>query len=164
MRKRSWRFIKNPERGGRVFSLLSGLLLCSIAFGDPPIEDSSRTSLQLNNGAWLQLKRISREYDREKIEFIYGRGNGKKRDIIWSRVFESNDERAWVYAYFLRLKPRRFTYDLDGDGNQEVGVATYDMGNNMMRRILIFSIHKDKITFMREHGPYNIAADEPVFE
>ncbi len=145
---------------------LFGLFICMIAYGDPPIEDLSRTFLQLNNGTWLHLKKVGWEYGLEKIEFLYGKGNGneKKKDILWSKAFETNDERAWEYAYFLRLKPGRFIYDLDGDGNKEIGVATYDMGNNMFRRILIFSVLKDRIVFLREHGPYNIAADEPVFK
>ncbi|NUM87915.1 MAG: hypothetical protein HUU37_01810 [Bdellovibrionales bacterium] len=42
-------------------------------------------------------------------------------------------------------------------------MATYDMCNNMIRRILIFSIRQDRVVFVREHGPYNIAADEPIF-
>jgi hypothetical protein len=133
---------------------------------DPPIEDLSRTFLQLSNGTWLQLRKGDWDQNYDKVEFIYGRGRGneRKKDIIWSKIYESDDSRAWVYAYFLRLKPGRFVYDLDGDGNKEFGVATYDMGNNMIRQILIFSIQKDKIIFVREHGPYNIAADEPVFK
>jgi hypothetical protein len=149
-------------RRNRMLIILFGLLFSMATFADPPIEDLSRTFLQLKNGTWLQLNKI----DWEKIDFIYGkgRGNERKKDIIWSKVYESNDDRSWEYAYFLRLKPGRFVYDLDGDGNKEIGVATYDMGNNMIRRILIFSVLKDRIVFVREHGPYNIAADEPVFK
>jgi hypothetical protein len=166
MQRRSSRSTKNPKRKDKSFFLLFGLLVCLSAFGDPPIEDASRTFLHLNNGTWLRLKKINWEYDREKFELLYGKGKGseRKKDIIWSKVYETDNRRAWVYAYFLRLKPGHFAYDLDGDGNKEIGVATYDMGNNMIRRILIFSILKDRIVFVREHGPYNIAADEPVFK
>ncbi len=37
------------------------------------------------------------------------------------------------------------------------------MGNNMIRKIMIFSLIKDRLIFVREHGPYNIAADDNVF-
>ncbi len=115
----------------KFFVLSFGLLFCLTAYSDPPIEDSSRTFLQLRNGTWLYLNKIGWE----KIKFTYGRANGneKKKDIIWSKIYESNDERPWEYAYFLRLRPGHFVCDLDGDGNKEIGGATYDMGNNMFR-------------------------------
>lgn len=160
------RSMKNlAKQESNAFLFLFGILICMTAYGDPPIDDLNRTFLQLNNGTWLHLKKGDWEKNYERIEFVYGRGRGneKKKNIIWSKIYETDDNRAWNYAYFLRLKPGRFAYDLDGDGNKEVGVATYDIGNNMFRSILIFSIRKDQIVFVREHGPYNIAADEPVF-
>ncbi len=162
MQKKFCRFMKNPVKRSSFFVLIFCSLLGLAAYADPPFNDPTREFLQLKNGTWLRLKKI----DWEKTEFTYGRGKGieKRKNIIWSKIYESDDDRAWPYAYFLRLKSGRFIYDLDGDGNKEVGVATYDMGNNMIRRILIFSIQKDKIIFVREHGPYNIAADEPVFK
>lgn len=165
MQRKYCYFTRNLEKRSSALILVLSILFCSLAHADPPIEDPSRTFLYLSNGTWLYLKKICWEYDQEKFEFIYGRGKGdeKKKDVIWSKTYQTDGRRAWVYAYFLRLKPGRFVYDLDGDGNKEVGVATYDMGNNMIRRILIFSIQKDQIVFVREHGPYNIAADEPVF-
>lgn len=158
--------MRNLAKKSKALSIFLGLLICTTVYGDPPIEDLSRTFLHLSNGTWLHLRKGNWEKNYEKIEFVYGRGQGneKKKDIIWSKVYETDDNRAWNYVYFLRLKPGRFVYDLDGDGNKEVGVATYDMGNNMIRSILIFSIRKDQIVFVREHGPYNIAADEPVFK
>lgn len=158
--------MKNLGERNEVLILLFGLAFCSMVRADPPIEDLSRTFLQLSNGTWLHLRKGNWDRNYDRVEFIYGRGQGneKKKDIIWSKIYESDDSRAWVHAYFLRLKPGRFVFDLDRDGNKEVGVATFDMGNNMIRQIMIFSIQKDKIVFVREHGPYNIAADEPVFK
>ncbi|MGE3972942.1 MAG: hypothetical protein AB7F59_00295 [Bdellovibrionales bacterium] len=157
--------MKNLAKRSKAFPALFIIFICTTIHADPPIEDLSRTFLQLKNRTWLHLKKGDWEKNYDRVNFIYGRGRGteKKKDIIWSKVYQTNDDRAWNYAYFLRLKPGRFAYDLDGDGNKEIGVATYDMGNNMIRNILIFSIHKDQIVFVREHGPYNVAADEPVF-
>jgi hypothetical protein len=162
MLKKFSNYMRNHLKKIKIINIFTILLLHSNLYADPPFNDPKREFLQLSNGTWLRLKKI----DWEKTEFIYGRGKGneKKLDIIWSKIYESNNERAWPYAYFLRIKPGRFVYDLDGDGNKEVALSTYDMGNNMVRDILIFTILKDKIVFKREHGPYNIGADEPVFK
>lgn len=158
--------LKNlAKRQNRIPVLVFASLIALKAFADPPIHAPSRTFLQMNDGTWLYLKKGDWEKNYDKVEMIYGRGQGneQKKEIIWSKVFETDDDRAWNYAYFLRLKPGKFICDIDGDGNKEFAVATYDIGNNMFRKILIFSIRRDHIVFVREHGPYNIAADEPVF-
>ncbi len=113
-----YHFMKILVKKGERLILLLGLVICSTAYGDPPIEDPSRTFLQLNNGTWLHLKKGDMDKNYDRVEFIFGRGRGneKKKDIIWSKIYETDDNRAWVYAYFLRLKPGRFVYDLDGDG------------------------------------------------
>ncbi len=158
-------FMRNLVLNNKTIIFLFCIFTFNITKADPPIEDPSRTFLQLSKNTWLYLKRISREYDKEKFELQYGRGKGNeaKKDIIWSKIFQTDESRAWEYAYFLRLKPGRFVYDLDDDGDKEFGISTYDMGNNMIREVLIFSIRKDQIVFLREYGPYNIAADEPAF-
>lgn len=129
----------------------------STAVADPRIE---RDFLRLPDNRWVWLKKI----DWEKTQMIVGKGPFSKKQIIWSKDFESDDERSWAYAYFVFLKPRRLLLDLDQDGNPEIGVATYDFGNNMIRKILIFSVYKDRVVFLREHGPINLAADESVFK
>lgn len=165
MLRRFCHSLKNlAKKQSRVLVLLFSSLIVFNTFADPPIHDPSRTFLQMNNGTWVYLKKGNWEKNYDKVEMIYGRGQGneQKKEIIWSKVFETDDDRAWNYAYFLRLKPGKFICDIDRDGNKEFAVATYDIGNNMFRKILIFSIRKDQIVFIREHGPYNLAADEPV--
>lgn len=66
------------------------------SFPDPPIQDKNRTSLQLSNGKWLYLRKGDWEKKYDKVEFLYGRGRWyeKKKDIIWSKVYETDDRRA----------------------------------------------------------------------
>ncbi|MEW6058500.1 MAG: hypothetical protein AB1540_18035, partial [Bdellovibrionota bacterium] len=86
------------------------------------------------------------------------------KNIIWSKTFEGDSERSWGYAYFVYMSPGKLSVDLDRNGDPEVGIATYDMGNNMIRKILIFSAQKERMVFLREHGPINLAADESAFK
>lgn len=150
----------------RIIHLLTAFFVSINAYADPPIDDLTRTFLQFNNGTWIQLTKGNWDKNYDRVELVYGRNRFDKKikEIIWSKTFETNEQRAWNYAYFLRIKRGRFIFDLDGDGSKEFAVATYDLGNNMLRPILIFSIYEDHIAFVREHGPYNIAADEPVFK
>jgi hypothetical protein len=145
------------SRGKSKFlALLFTFLWAATAAGDPPIE---RDFLKLPDGRWIWLEKI----DWERTRVILGRGAKREQSAIWSENYESNDDRSWAYAYFVHLKPGKLAYDLDGDGRLEVGVATYDLGLLMIRKILIFTIEKNRLTFLREQGPYNMAADESVF-
>lgn len=149
----------NRKRNSFLSLLLVYLFLFGLpAFaGDVPIE---RDFLKLLDGRWVWLQKI----DWHKTKIIMGRGKKQSRGAIWSKVYETDDEnRTWEYAYFVHLKPGRLAYDLEGDGILEVGVSTYDMGNNMIRDILIFSVEPKQLRLVRKHGPFNIAADESVF-
>ncbi len=155
MSTKSWGSMKNLAKN-KTLIILSFLLKTSIAAGDPPIE---RDFLKLPDGRWVWLHKTGWE----KTNVILGQGKKREKNAIWSKNYESNDDRSWAYAYFVYLKPGKLAYDLDGNGKLEVGVATYDLGLLMVRRILIFTVADDRLEFMREHGPYNMAADESVF-
>lgn len=153
MLKKYLRFLKNLARPSNIV-LMGILMVVGSAFaGDPPIE---RDFLTLPDGRWIKLKKI----DWQKTRIILGDKHKKK---IWSRAYEQEYDRLWEYAYFVRLKRNRFLVDLDHDGFPEVGIATYDMGNAMIRNVLIFSVKKDRLEFVKIQGPYNLAADENVF-
>jgi hypothetical protein len=143
---------------GRNSVLLIAILFHCLVFGkDVPI---NRDFLHLPNGRWIWLQKI----DWDATKAMIGKGLKRESNVIWSRIFKSDENRAWEYAYFVRLKPKKFAVDLDRDGNFEVGISTYDMGNNMIRKVMIFSVIKDQLVLVREQGPYNIAADESVFD
>lgn len=154
MQTKFWNSMKNLVKNSIA---LSTFLVALSAFGkDVPIE---RDFLTLPNGRWVWLKKTG--WDTTKV--MVGKGLKRERNATWARTFESSENRSWEYAYFVRLKPNTLAIDLDGDGNFEVGISTYDMGNNMIRRIMLFSVVGSHLVFVREHGPFNIAADESVF-
>lgn len=159
MPTRFWSFMKNLRKSN-ITSLLLLFLFVFSAYaeaGDVPIE---RDFLKLADGRWIWLEKV----DWHKTKVMLGKGKKRESNAIWSKTYETDDEnRSWEYAYFVHLKPRRLDYDLNGDGLLEVGISTYDMGNNMIRDILIFSVERNQLRFVRNHGPYNIAADESVF-
>lgn len=153
MLKRCSRFLKSLAKQNN-FIMLGVLLIIGPAFaGDPPID---RNFLSLPDGRWIKLKKVG-DYT---TRMILGDKHKKK---VWSREYEQEYDRLWEYAYFVRLKRNRFLVDLDHDSFPEVGIATYDMGNAMIRNVLIFSVKKDHLEFVKIKGPYNLAADENVF-
>ncbi len=135
-----------------VFAMVSPLL------ADPRIE---RDFMRLPDGRWIWLNKI--DWDTTRV--ILGKGKVRsEKNIIWSKTFVGDDERSWGYAYFVYMSPGKLSVDLDRNGDSEVVIATYDMGNNMIRKILIFSVQKERMVFLREHGPINLAADEAAFK
>lgn len=135
------------------FILVCVLVVTKPVFaGDPPIE---RDFLSLPDSRWIELRKI----DWHKTRVILGRKNKK----IWSSEYEQEYDHLWDYAYFVKLKSNRLLVDLDQDGFPEVGIATYELGNNMIRDILIFSVKKDRLVFVKKQGPFNLAEDGNVF-
>lgn len=153
MQIKFWDYILSHKKNS-FFVLLSFLFaVCAVA-GDPPID---RDFYRLPNGKWIWLEKTGWE----KTRVALGIGKKRERNIVWSKEYESNDNRSWAYAYFVPLKKGKFAFDLDG--KLEVGVATYDLGLLMIRDILIFTVEKDKLRLLREYGPYDMSADKSVF-
>lgn len=154
--------MKNLERNrliaaGFFFIVLMAMRPFSVAFAkDVPID---RDFLSLPDGRWIWLEKTGQDTTLAMV----GKGMKSKSNAIWSKTYESDESRAWEYAYFVRLKPGIFAADLDHDGNIEIGISTYDMGNNMIRKIMIFSVQGNRLVVVKEQGPFNIAADESVF-
>jgi hypothetical protein len=71
------------------------------------------------------------------------------------------------HAFFVPIKPGNYVADVDGDGNPEIGVATWDGGNNIIHRYaLAFSIKGNKLVyfgrkkFNLEYGEYLYGENE----
>lgn len=136
------------------FIFVCFLVVVRFAFaGDPPIE---RDFLSLPDGRWIELRKI----DWHTTRVILG---GKHKKKIWSIEYEQEYDHLWDYAYFVKLRSNRFVVDLDHDGFPEVGITTWELGNNMIRDVLIFSVKKDRMEFIKKQGPFNLAEDGNVF-
>jgi hypothetical protein len=83
------------------------------------------------------------------------------KSILRKQCYEEEFDRLWDYAFFVPIKPGKYVADVDGDGSLEIGVATWDGGNNIIHRYaLAFSIKGDKLVyfgrkkFNLEYGEY----------
>jgi hypothetical protein len=139
-----------------LFAVLSAV--GSETLADPRVD---RNFLPLPDDRWIWLKKV----DDWSTRIMVGKGQPRsKSGVLWSKTYEDSDDRTWAYAYFAWLKPGKLILDLDGDGTQEIGIATYDMGTLMIRPVIIFSIHGNEVIPLRVSGPINLAADESVFK
>jgi hypothetical protein len=163
MRTRFYQFMKKLLSASSCIFLIFVLCFHYSFAGDVPI---NRDFLPLQDGRWVWLKKIGLE----KTRVILGRGTGTKRKVIWEKNYESGKDnetkslRSWSYAYFVRLLPNKFEFDINGDGFSEVAISTFDFGNNMIRKVLIFSVRPKALVFLKEQGPFNIAADESIYQ
>lgn len=156
MRIKLWDSTRSRRKSNFLLILTTLLWAFAAHAGDPPID---RDFLRLPDGRWISLEKTGWE----KTTVMLGHGKKCEKNTLWSKDYESNDDRSWAYAYFVHLKPGKLAYDINGDGRLEVGVATYDLGLLMVRDILIFTVGKDQMKLLREQGPYDLAADKSVF-
>lgn len=125
--------------------------------GEVPID---RNYLELPNGQWIWLKKVGVH----KTWIILGKGRKSIHNKIWSKFYESNGNRhTWSYAFFVKLKPKQFVIP-DDQGNPQVAISTYDMGNGVMRWAIIFRVLKDRLEIVGERDNFNVEADESIFD
>ncbi len=120
-----------------------------------------RDFLRLPRGRWVWLAKTGQESTR----IMLGRGKKSDRHAIWFRDFKGVEyDNPWDYAYFVYLKPNRLIVDLDHDGYSEIGIATYDFGNSVIRDVMIFTIKKNRLEYVKTQGPFNLEADLSLFK
>ena len=120
-----------------------------------------RDFLSLSNNRWIWLVKTGQESTRAMI----GRGAKSDKHAIWFHDYKwLIHGNSWDFAYFVYLKPHRLICDLDGDGNPEVGVATFDYGNSVIRDVMIFTIRNNQLQFVRNQGPFNLEADLSLYK
>jgi hypothetical protein len=85
----------------------------------------------------------------------------RKNAILWQKTFEYEYDRLWDYAFFVPVKKDHLAFDLNGNGNPKVAIATWDGGNAMDRRTaIIFEVTADALkyydtqSFNLEYGRY----------
>lgn len=123
---------------------------------DFPIE---RDFLRLPDRRWIWLEKI----DWHKTRVILGKGKKSFKNHIWSKIYETDGRHhTWAYAFFVRIKPGQFIESATG-GKFRVAISTTDLGNNMIRYVIIYKVMKDRLEIEKEISGYNTAADGPVF-
>lgn len=80
---------------------------------------------------------------------------------VWSQCYQEEFDRLWDYAFFVPIVRGRYFADINGDGNLEIAVATWDGGNNIADRYaVIFSIQGNQVVYLGrkkfnlEYGEY----------
>lgn len=91
----------------------------------------------------------------------------REKKTLRKQCYQEEFDRLWDYAFFVLVKPGKYVADVDGDGNPEVGIATWDGGNNIINRYgLAFSVKGNKLVyfgrkkFNLEYGEYLYGPNE----
>ena len=80
------------------------------------------------------------------------------------QCYQEEFDRLWDYAFFVPIKPGKYVADIDGDGDPEIGVATWDGGNNIINRYaLAFSIKGNKLVYFGRKK-FNLEYGEWMYE
>lgn len=76
----------------------------------------------------------------------------RKNVILWQKTFEYEYDRLWDYAFFVPVKKDQLAFDLNGNGNLKIAIATWDGGNSMDHRTaIIFEVTKDELKYYDIH-------------
>jgi hypothetical protein len=150
-------FTKNLKRSGRSIPVL--LLAVGSAYGangKMPIDD---TELKLTDGRMIEAVRCG--------TLCHCLVVTRAKKILRKQCYEEEFDRLWNYAFFIPVKPGKYVTDVDGDGNPEIGIATWDGGNNIINRYgLAFSLKGNKLVyfgrkkFNLEYGEYLYGENE----
>lgn len=155
-----WQGMKRQKKGNRdtLLAVIFGLGIALQCFGgELPIE---RDFLTLPDRRWIWLEKI----DWHKTRVILGKGNKSFENGVWSKVYETDGNRhTWAYGFFVKIRPATF-FDRDKQGNLRVAVSTTDLGNNVIRYVIVYRVMNDRLEIDQEIPGFNAAADGAVFE
>jgi len=144
-------FIRSLRNLANALTLFAvGSVSAYAANGVMPIDD---TEVHLSDGRSIEAIRCGTHCHCLVVK--------RAKSILRRQCYEEEFDRLWDYTFFVPIKPGKYVADLDGDGNLEIGVATWDGGNNIIHRYaLAFSIKGDKLVyfgrkkFNLEYGKY----------
>jgi hypothetical protein len=159
MQRRFYLDMKLLKRRSSFWAVLCLLIFSchSVAFsGDVPVD---RDFLRLPDQRWIWLEKTGWHETR----IILGKGKKSFKNRIWSEAKENDGKHTWAYAFFVRLYPNKFI-SFDSNKNPLVAVSTYDMGNNVIRYVIIYRVTEDRLEMVREIPGFNAAADHSVFQ
>jgi hypothetical protein len=149
------------RKSKRFLSALSGgswlvFAFASVAFsanGEMPIDD---TKIDLPDGRIVEAIRCGVHCHCLVVE------RGKK--ILRKQCYQEEFGRLWDYAFFVPVKKGQYVADINGDGTPEIGVATWDGGNNIADRYaLAFSVKGDKLVYFGKKK-FNLEYGEYLYE
>ncbi len=161
MQKKFWNFTTSQDS---LFSSLNVFIVvllllsaeCLAANGEMPVDD---VDLNLPDGRSLHLKRIGDHRQLLTIE----KGTDTHKNILWKKEFEEEFDRLWDWAFFVPIKPKRYVADINNDGFPEIGIATWDGGNNIDNRYaLVFSVKGNKLVYV-DRRRFNLEYGESIY-
>lgn len=147
-------FIKNLKKAVRVSVILAlGAASGYAADGKMPIDD---TEIKLSDGRIIEAVRCGAHCHCLFVK--------RGKNTLNKQCYEEEFDRLWDYAFFVPVKPGRYIFDINGDGAPEIGVATWDGGNNIANRYaLIFSIQGNKLTYFGREK-FNLEYGESLYK
>jgi len=133
-----------------------------LAFGATPVDAANGkmpidlTEIKLSDGRTIEALRCGIHCHC----LVVKRG----KELLDKQCYEEEFDRLWDYAFFVPIKPGQYAFDVNGDGKLEIGVATWDGGNNIANRYaLAFSIQGDKLTYFGQEK-FNLEYGESVYK
>ena len=89
----------------------------------------------------------------------------KNQQRLRRQCYQEEFDRLWDYTFFVPIKKGGlYSADIDGDGTLEIGIATWDGGNNIADRYaLVFSVRGNKLVYMTRKK-FNLEYGEYLFE
>jgi hypothetical protein len=147
-------FTKNLRRHAEIAAVfLIGAGSAHAANGKMPIND---TELALPDGRQIETVRCGVHCHCLVVT--------RARTVLRKQCYQEEFDRLWDYAFFVSIKPGEYIADVDGDGAPEIGVATWDGGNNIINRYaLAFSIKGDKLVYFGRKK-FNLEYGEYLYE
>lgn len=139
-----------------VFALSLFSVQVLAAHGEMPVDD---VDLNLPDGRSIHLKRIGDHRQLITIE----KGSGRKRVVLGKQEFEEEFDRLWDWAFFVPIKPKKYVVDVNKDGYPEIGIATWDGGNNIDNRYaLVFSVRGNRLVYV-DQRKFNLEYGESIY-
>jgi hypothetical protein len=133
--------------------LLIGGVSAFGANGKMPIDD---TELDLPDGRRIETVRCGNNCHC----LVVKRGSS----VLRKQCYQEEFDRLWHYAFFVPIKPGKYSADVNGDGYPEIGIATWDGGNNIINRYaLAFSLKGNKLVYFGRKK-FNLEYGEYLYE
>lgn len=152
---------RNSLRNALVVCLIGPVSLNTPALANEDGVPTELTSLKLSDGRFVKLSRIGQHSTRVTLES----GLGKKRRVLWNRVYEQEHDRLWDQAFFIPVRPGRYIVHLKGSKPPIIAINTFDGGNYLHNYALLFAVGRRSLRFYaRSPKPVDLVAPTSAFD